>query len=130
MSQQFSFAEHLSTVLWKETIWHNALRAAGAGVVWAFIAAFSSMEGNPLVMLFAMPVGYFLFLLPLGLVAYWLTSFIPLVGFFAGLIGLMVAIGDPLVYALNKFKPEWVPLNRPDFFSIRLITFVTSPFDE
>ena len=131
MSQEFSFSEHISDVLWKETIWHNALRATGAGIVWAIAMTFASAEGGPppLLMLLALPAGYFIFLLPLGLLAYGLSS-IPFVGLFAGFIAFMVAVGDPLVYALNKVEPEWVPLDRPDFFSLRIITFVTTPFAE
>lgn len=127
MSKEFSFSEHISDVMWKETLWHNALRATGAGVMWALITIFTGMEGNPLAFLLAMPAGYFVFLLPVGMLAYALSS-IPFVGLFATFISFMVAVGDPLVYVLNKIESGWVPVDHPSFFSLELITFVTTPF--
>ena len=129
MAKEFSFSDDIRHVLWKETLWHNALRAVGAGIVWAILTAITGIESNPAVPLLAIPVTYFFFLLPAGLLASWL-SFIPFVGLIAGFIALLVAVGDPLVYMLSWFQPRWVPLDRPDIFSLRIIVFVMSPFAE
>jgi hypothetical protein len=51
------------------------------------------------------------------------------VGLFAGVIALFVAVGDPLVFALSRFKPTPVPVERPRFFQFQIIAFVVSPFD-
>lgn len=129
MATDFSFSENISDVLWKETLWHNALRAVAAGVVWGLVMLFAGTEGNPVAMAAGMPLMYFVVLLPVGLLASLLSS-IPFVGLFVAFIALLVAVGDPLVYVLSKFKPEWVPIDRPDIFSLRIIVFVLSPFAE
>ena len=129
MAKEFSFSDDIRHVLWKETLWHNALRAVGAGIVWAILTAITGIESNPAAPLFAIPVTYFFFLLPAGLLASRL-SFIPFAGLIAGFIALLVAVGDPLVYMLSWFQPRWVPVDRPDIFSLRIIVFVMSPFAE
>jgi hypothetical protein len=129
VSREFRFSEDIRHVLWKETLWHNALRAVAGGIVWALLTAVTGIKSNPAVPLFIIPITYFFFLLPAGLLASWL-SFIPFVGLIAGFIALLVAVGDPLVYVLNQFQPRWVPIDRPDIFSLRIIVFVMSPFAE
>ena len=129
MAKEFRFSDHIRHVLWKETLWHNALRAVGAGIVWGLLMALTDPDGNALGMIAAMPVMYFVILLPVGLVASWLSS-LPFVGLFAAFIALLVAVGDPLVYVLNRFQPRWVPVDRPGIFSLRIIVFVMSPFAE
>lgn len=133
MAEEFSFSEDISSVLWTETLWLNGLRAAGAGIVWGLVSILTGSPGQGLGMLIAMPVSYFIVLVPIGLLASFLTP-IPYIGFVAGLIStlfaLMVAVGDPIVYVLNKFKPTWVPAEEPDLFSLRIIIFLMSPFEE
>ena len=68
-------------------------------------------------------------LLSIGLIAAWLSS-IPFVGLIAAFFSLLVAVGDPLVYAFSRFQPQWVPVDHPDLFSLRIIIFVMSPFAE
>ncbi|MFB6231212.1 MAG: hypothetical protein ABEL04_08655 [Salinibacter sp.] len=131
MAQDFNFSEHLSEVFWQETLWHNALRGVGAGIVWGTLMLFTDNVGEALRMMVMLPVAYLLFFLPVGLLAAWLSSMsVPLVGLIAAFFSLIVAVGDPLVYALSKFRPEWVPVDRPDFFSLRIVIFVLSPFAE
>lgn len=77
----------------------------------------------------AWPVGYFVFFLPVGLATAWPSKLVPFVGLFAGVIALFVAVGDPLVFALSRFKPTPVPVERPRFFQFQIIAFVVSPFD-
>jgi len=130
MAKDFRFSEQLSDVLWRETLWYNALRATGAGIIWGALMLFTDPRSSA-GMVLAMPVMYFLFLLPIGLVAGWLSSLsVPFVGLISGLCALIIVLGDPLVYTLSRFKPEWVPIQRPNIFSLRIIVFVTSPFAE
>lgn len=128
MAEEFNFTEDISSVLWRETFWLNALRAAGAGVVWGLLGL---ILGDPmgLVMIAGLPVTYFFFLLPIGLLAAWL-SWIPFIGLITGLFALIVAVGDPLVYTLKQFRPRWVPLEDPDMFSFQLIGFVMSAAEQ
>ena len=115
--------------MWKDTLWLAVLRSAGAGVVWALVAVLINWHGNPLVLLVGWPVSYFVFFLPVGLATAWLSELIPFVGLFAGVIALFVAVGDPLVFALSRFTPTSVPVERPRFFQFQIIVFVMSPFD-
>lgn len=128
MAEEFNFTEDISSVLWRETFWLNALRAAGAGVVWGLLGL---ILGDPmgLVMIAGLPVTYFFFLLPIGLLAAWL-SWIPFIGLITGLFALIVAVGDPLVYTLKQFRPRWVPIEDPDMFSFQLIGFVMSAAEQ
>ena len=116
--------------MWKETFRYNGLRAFGAGIVWA---VYASIDGtapvSPLLLPIGMPLGYFMMLLPMGLILSWLSSFFFLAGWVAAFIGLMVAVGDPFVFVLSKVRPDIVPVERPSFFSLRIIHFVLSPFD-
>lgn len=123
-AKEFSFSRDRDLILWKETFLYNGLRAAGAGIFFAGVFLFSGDPiGDVLSAPFLFPLGYFLFLLPLGLV---LAQFAanPFVAFANAFIALMVAVGDPFVFAFNKFRPEWVPIDRPPFVSLKLITFV------
>lgn len=129
VAQDFSFSEHISEVFWKETLWHNALRAVGAGIVWGLLLLSTGTVGESLRMMVMLPLIYFVVLLPVGLLASLLSS-IPFVGLFAAFIALLVAVGDPLVWVLSKARPEWVPVDRPGFFSLRIVIFVLSPFAE
>lgn len=129
MAEEFNFTEDISSVLWKETFWHNALRAAGAGIVWCLVFVLTGSPGDGLGMLVAMPFSYFVVLVPIGLLAAWL-SWIPFIGLITGLFALLVAVGDPLVYTLKQFRPRWVPIEDPDMFSFQLIGFVMSAAEE
>jgi len=128
MAEDFSFSEDISSVLWRETFWLNGLRAAGAGIVWCLVLILTGSPGEGLGMLVGIPVSYFFALVPIGLVAAWL-SWIPFVGLITGLFALVVAVGDPLVYALSQFRPGWIPTEDPDMFSLQLISFVM-PLEE
>jgi hypothetical protein len=115
--------------MWRDTLWLAVLRSAGAGVVWALVAVMTDYPGNPAVLALIWPLGYFILLLPLGLATAWLSKLVPFVGLFAGMIALFVAVGDPLVFVLSRFKPISVPVERPRFFQFQIIVFVMSPFD-
>jgi hypothetical protein len=129
MAKEFSFTEDISRVLWKETAWHNALRAVGAGIVWSLLMLVTGSPGESLGMLVLLPFVYFVFLMPVGVIAAWLSA-IPFVGLITRIVSLIIVVGDPLVYALSRYEPRWVPVDRPDFFAFRVVIFVMSPFDE
>lgn len=113
--------------LWKETLWYNCMRAFFAGVVWCTIIGLGQGDvfmliGGPFVFAFIM---YPIFgittaiicglLGPLGL----LVAILPAI--------FVVSIGDPFVFALSKVKPEWVPVEKPAFFSLKLLIRVMVP---
>ena len=47
MKKDFNFFRDASQVLWKDTLWHNALRALAAGVMMDFFASLSDFRIRP-----------------------------------------------------------------------------------
>jgi hypothetical protein len=71
------------------------------------------------------PVAYFTFLLPVGLIAGWLSGRgVPFIGLFCFFVALCVVVGDPIVFLLHKFKPGVVPVDSPRFFNFKIINFI------
>lgn len=71
------------------------------------------------------PVAYFTFLLPVGLIAGWLSGRgVPWVGLLTIFFALCVVVGDPIVFLAHKFKPALVPLEKPPFVSFKIINFI------
>jgi len=91
-----------------------------------FILSFFIGGVNPILLLH--PIGYFPIILPIGLIAFFLTKAnVPFAGLFAIFISLTIAIGDPLVYLVHKIKPELVPVEKYGFFNLQIIIYVTNP---
>ena len=117
--------------MWKETLWYNGLRSAGAGLTIGFLLFFGSGQSHFAAM-FGFPITYFIFLLPVGLLAALLAN-VPILGWLglvAFFFGLLVALGDPWVFLLKRVAPQAVPMERPSLFSPKLIQFVLVPFKE
>ena len=126
-------------VQWKETLWHNLLRATGTGVIWAIIIPFINDPSAPnaFLMPIMLPIGYLIFGLPFGLFLVTLSNYFNktnkktiggMIGFFAMICALAwVSIGDPLVALLHKFVPKAVPVENPGFFNLSFIMWVLKP---
>ncbi|MEL6445677.1 MAG: hypothetical protein AAFR95_13205 [Bacteroidota bacterium] len=112
-------------VLWKETLWYNALRAACCGLVWSLLTLGMPEAIPPHLAPVAWVVGY-LFFVP---IAYAFATFFGLLGLIVtGLASLFfVTLGDPFVWLLQRFAPRAVPPERPAFFSLRALILVTVP---
>lgn len=131
MSRDFS----LSDVIWKKTLWHNTIRAISAAVVW-WVLAYSSISfgiieeinivsfvaDNPFLIIVLMPCLYFVLILPLGMAVHSvhpLVAMIPIpYGRLVNIIGLMIVVGDPIVYMLNNLNSKWIPAHKPKVFSM------------
>lgn len=130
--RDFSIAHDFRRILWKETIWYNLLRAAGAGCVIGVLMllfgedADSRLQGLSAPLIW--PAAYMIVMLPLGVVTAklaWSSGWVALFARFVSLIA--VAIGDPLVCLLHRFAPNLVPLQEPPLFSTQIIMFVLKP---
>ena len=78
----------------------------------------------------AMPFFLSVFMIPAALVCR-VLMYIPLIGIFFALLAIvMMGVGDPLIFALHKVKPGWVPVEYPTFFSRAGFYIVTSPYKE
>lgn len=126
--EAFSWKRDLNIVDWRATILHNLLRAACAGIVVSIIMLFFVPEvgvGSALLYVLIWPIGYLIFMLPMGLVAGFLSRVgVPFVGLLSIAFSLAIAIGDPLVWMLKRTKPEIVPVDKPGFFEFSVIVFV------
>ncbi len=120
----FSWTRDFKHVSWPDTLKYNFVRSAAAGIVWCLLGLLSGAKWQSFQMLL-FPICYFIFMLPLGMLTGWLSGRgVPWVGLFAAFVALSVAIGDPLVFALKKAKPELLPVDHPRFFSLRVVIFV------
>jgi hypothetical protein len=108
---------------WKETFQVNLVRSGLAGFVWFFLAIIMSIfdpKSGPgvsgaLVVLFSLPIVYFLFFLPLGIAASFLSKFIPIIWMISWLPAVIIWPADPFVYLLHKLKPKVVPIEEYRF---------------
>lgn len=99
-----------------ETIWVNALRAFCAGIVIMLVSFFIPNEtGAPfytkLLTPFFMPLLYLLFFI--------ISQILRLfnLGGVGNVLCMIASVpGDPLVYMLHQAKPEWVPVEKYQFF--------------
>lgn len=134
----FSFREDFRKVQWARTFGLNLLRAVSAGIVWAIIRLFMGGEGAgaglpPWYMMpVYLPAVYFTFLPFFFVTAKIITTFLgksgeAVVGLLTLFFGLVVAVGDPLVYLLFKVRPRLVPTQSFSFVNLCIILFVLDP---
>jgi hypothetical protein len=131
---EFSWKRDLNIVMWRATILHNLLRSLCAGIVWGtlmlvvLVGAADPAAPSPAVALLypvVAPLGYFFFLLPVGLVSGFLSRLgVPFAGFISIVFSLFIVAGDPLVWMLKRIKPQLVAVEAPGFFEFTVIVFV------
>ncbi len=99
------------------------MRGISAGIVWTLlILMFPKGYAGTKSMLLATPIIW-----PVAVVFMFAPAslFFSLVGKFFLPAHLMriwftflgVSVGDPLIWLLSRFKPEWVPMHKPPFMS-------------
>ena len=104
----FSF----KNILWQSTLKINLIRAVVAGFVWTVIAVIMGQD-YPWLGVIAVPVSYFLFFLPLGIISNWLRNQgVPYVWMLSFITGIMVMPADPIVYLIHKSKPGLLPVKE------------------
>lgn len=124
----------ISNVVWTKTLWFNTTRCIFAGFSWLIFVNVLFYLGigkdigilawvflNPILTLIIIPLFYFMVLTPLGLMMsnIPLSSIIPIpFGKLLNIITFVVVfLGDPFVWLLNKIKPSWVPVRSPGILS-------------
>jgi len=134
--RSFSWRRDFRRVQWGATTRVNILRAFAAGLVWMVVATIASVRqtgGSTLLHWWTIPfitglgyIGLVMLFLP---VAKLLTAF----GGDAGktgvnvltfIGGLLVAVGDPLVFMVQRKWPNLVPAERFRPFNAALVVFV------
>lgn len=134
-SRDFSFSD-LGRVHWGATIKLALVRGFAAGVVWPIImTAFgppvpSNLEsiGIFLIIPFAWAVGAQPYAIIFHVVGRLFGLFIPLLGPFIALVAsLMICVGDPLVYILNRYFPRILNIADLRFMDFHPMIFITHP---
>lgn len=134
MSQDFAFSD-LSRVHWGSTLKLALSRSFASGIVWAIIFAVTghSDMGTPF---YVMPLIWPLLALPLAATFHFLgmilraipIPFVPLLGLWFQFIGsLLICLGDPLVYLINRSFPALLNIADLGFFNFRPMIFITYP---
>ncbi|MBT6225299.1 MAG: tetratricopeptide repeat protein [Candidatus Scalindua sp.] len=127
----FSFRRDFKSIQWKETLQLNLIRSAFAGPVWIIIGIALGAPISDVMVMLLFPIVYFTFMMPLGLLGSFLSNIgIPFAGLATAFAAIFVAVGDPLVFFLKQYKPEFIPVEEYQFFNFRMIMFVLEPFDK
>lgn len=133
---KFSFDRDLKNVKWGATIQLNMLRVLFASIIWTPIIMLSGSKSDmPILAIpFIAPIVYiFIFPFMLGTLA--IIDKIPiLLGgrmiadivllIFPFAVGIVIALGDPLVFALKKIQPNLVPIQKFNFINFAWCMFV------
>jgi len=134
----FSFADDIKKVQWGRTICLNMMRALAAGIVWGIVLLVTGNGSGGadapqwFMLPIMLPLGY-LFIVPMFLIiGKIMTAILGQlgeigVGMMTLLMGLGLAVGDPLVYLLYKLKPALVPTEKFNILNFALILFVLDP---
>jgi hypothetical protein len=136
---KFSFDRDLKNVKWGATIQLNMMRVFFASIIWIPIIALSGSKSNtPIFAIpFIAPIAY-ICILPLLIATLSIIDKVPILlggrmiadivllilPFF---VGIVIAIGDPLVFALQKFQPSLVPMQKFNFVNFVWCIFVLNP---
>src|SRR6202021_4299256 len=135
--RDFKLVRDFRSVDWGSTLRYNLMRACAAGVVlgllifWMSISSKEMTGGHPawpaLAAPLILPLMYLVIFLPFGLFFGALGSVVPFAGLFTIFVALLIAIGDPIICILYAVAPKLIPVNRPAFFSLKLIYYVLKP---
>jgi hypothetical protein len=136
---KFSFDRDLKNVQWRATIQLNMMRVFFASVMWIPIIALSGSKSDTPVLAipFIAPIVY-VFILPILIATLSIIDKMPILlggrmiadivllilPFF---IGIAIALGDPLVFALKKIQPNLVPMQKFNFVNFAWCMFVLDP---
>ncbi len=117
----------LDNVQWGPTLLLNFWRSVAAGIVWFIVRLLIQDPLPEAASMLLLPVVYFVVLLPLGLLAIFLTNVgVPYVWFVSLVAAVSIIVGDPILFLIGLIKPgifgvqHYSPLN---FKLIMLITY-------
>ncbi|MGI8436947.1 MAG: hypothetical protein ACR2NX_08600 [Chthoniobacterales bacterium] len=111
-------------VNWPQTMWVSFLRTIATGLVYGIIAALVRQPSGLLFYPIFIPLVYFLFLLPIALLATAMSRAMPIAGLFAFPAFLCVVPGDPFVFALSRSQPKVVPVSPFRVFNFHAVILV------
>ena len=122
-----------SPIQWRATFQLIFMRSVGAGLTWCIFSLFVHDPNGPnaFAFLFLSPIiGAFMVAMAIFVMA--ISVVFPPIGLFNIVPIFYMACGDPWVWMLSKFRPDWVPAEGFKAINLRAIIFVTdgSAIDE
>ena len=126
---KFSFSD-LGRVQWGSTLKLTLARGFFAGIVWAIIIGAS--QGAPISVLLVWPFMWAIIAVPLALflqlIGMIFGAFMTLLGQWFHFVGsLMICIGDPIVYLINRSFPALLNIADLSIIKFQPMIFVTHP---
>ena len=116
----------LDNVQWRATLLLNFWRSVAAGIVWFIIRLIMQDSMGEAASMLLLPVVYFVILLPLGLLAIFLSNAgVPYVGFVSLVAAVAIIVGDPIVCLISLIKPGLLPVRNYSPLNFKLIMLVT-----
>lgn len=128
--------QNFRNIQWGPTLLLHLMRTVSAGLVWCLVMLFVGSGGpntpSPYSMLVMFPIIYFTFIPIILLICKMMSAFIAVLGgaFYAMVsffFALGIIVGDPILFALNKFKPGILPVQKFNLFNFSMILFVLDP---
>lgn len=96
----------LDNVQWGPTLLLNFWRSVAAGIVWFIIMLLSQTPLQEAASILLFPIGYFIVVIPLGLLAIFLTHVgVPYVAWLTMGAVLSIIVGDPILFLISLVKP-------------------------
>lgn len=123
----------LKRVYWPSTAKVAVTRGFCSGLVIAVLQNLMAPPGSGAAMMFLlMPFGLAVLAIPIGLFCQAagrvMGMFVPALGAFFSIVGaLVVCLGDPLVYLLNRQFPALLDVADFKFFNFTPLLFITHP---
>lgn len=123
LAKAFGFGA--SVVEWRATFILAAMRSAAGGLVWGLMMLFGGGEAGPAVFLiiFSAAIGM-LFYIPFGVVFALIARVFPPAGLFCLIPIAYMALGDPVLWLIERARPGTVPVNRFKPLNFNTIIFV------
>lgn len=116
----------LDSVQWGATLLLNFLRSVAAGIVWFVIRLFMHDSFGEAASMLLLPALYFAILLPLGLLAIFLTNVgVPYIGLVSLVAAVAIVVGDPILFLISLIKPNFLPVRNYSPINFKLIMLVT-----
>lgn len=130
MSEQFAFSD-LRRVQWLATLKLTLARGFCAGIVFAILFLLGP-DPWPVTKVLAVPFAWAVVAVPFALIiqvaGIVFGAIIPLMGLFFHFVGsLVVCVGDPIVYLINRSLPRLLDVADFGFFNFQPMIFITNP---
>jgi hypothetical protein len=130
----FSLKDNFKKIQWVPTFLLHLMRAFSAGLIWCLVMMFTGARGtvSPFSILLTFPIIYFTFVPMILVISKIMSIFIDVLGegFYAMVsffFALLIIVGDPLLFVLNKLKPGILPVEKFNIVNFSMMLFILDP---